>query len=219
MKDYFSFSKKERVAIAVLLVLMGVFLALPYFFMPEIAPPVLVKGTGVNEKDTLLAYKAGDAIMRQRLFYFNPNAIGAQEWKVLGLRDQTVKTIMNYRDKGGRFRNAEDIRKIWGLKPAEADRLMPYVRIPVEQKELHGKAKESIINLPRKVFHPIDVNKATAEEWKTLPGIGEVLARRVVKFREKLGRFSSIEQVGKTYGLSDSVFLQLKPYLLLDSLP
>lgn len=152
----------------------------------------------------------------RHLFYFNPNTITAEEWKALGLRNRTVKTILNYREKGGRFRQANDIRKIWGLTPAEAEILLPYVRLSA----LSSKQEKEIVvvSKPGKLLHNIDVNKATVEEWKTLPGIGEVLANRLVRFREKLGRFNAVEQVGKTYGLSDSVFRQLKPYLHMDTL-
>ena len=40
----------------------------------------------------------------------------------------------------------------------------------------------------------MDINHATAVEWKRLPGWGEVLSQRTVKFREAVGGFVSIEQ-------------------------
>lgn len=211
--DYFSFSKKERIAVVVLLTLTGIFLALPYFFRKDVSPPASIP---VPAKDSVLANVIVGKRAPRKLFYFNPNTITAEEWKALGLRNRTVKTILNYREKGGRFRQANDIRKIWGLTPAEAEILLPYVRLSA----LSSKQEKEIVvvSKPGKLLHNIDVNKATVEEWKTLPGIGEVLANRLVRFREKLGRFNAVEQVGKTYGLSDSVFRQLKPYLHMDTL-
>ena len=47
----------------------------------------------------------------------------------------------------------------------------------------------------------LDINHATAAEWKRLPGWGEVLSQRTVKFREALGGFVSIEQLKLVYGL------------------
>ncbi|SDW90904.1 competence protein ComEA helix-hairpin-helix repeat region [Hydrobacter penzbergensis] len=211
--DYFSFSKKERIAVVVLLTLTGIFLVLPYFFRKDVSPPASIP---VPAKDSVLANVIVGKPAPGKLFYFNPNTITAEEWKALGLRNRTVKTILNYREKGGRFRQANDIRKIWGLTPAEAEILLPYVRLSA----LSSKQEKEIVvvSKPGKLLHNIDVNKATVEEWKTLPGIGEVLANRLVRFREKLGRFNAVEQVGKTYGLSDSVFRQLKPYLHMDTL-
>ena len=51
--------------------------------------------------------------------------------------------------------------------------------------------------------------------WDRLPGIGPVLARRIVLFRERLGGFYSISQVGETFGLADSVFVKIQPFLQL----
>jgi competence ComEA-like helix-hairpin-helix protein len=46
-----------------------------------------------------------------------------------------------------------------------------------------------------------------------LPGIGPKLASRINSFREKLGGFYSIDQVAETYGLPDSTFQKIRPYL------
>jgi competence ComEA-like helix-hairpin-helix protein len=48
-----------------------------------------------------------------------------------------------------------------------------------------------------------------------LSGIGSRLAERIIRFREKLGGFYSIDQIGEVYGLADSVFQKLKPFLQL----
>jgi DNA uptake protein ComE-like DNA-binding protein len=59
------------------------------------------------------------------------------------------------------------------------------------------------------------VNTADSAQWESLPGIGPVLAARIVKFRERLGGFYSIRQIGETYGLPDSTFNKIQPYLRL----
>lgn len=61
----------------------------------------------------------------------------------------------------------------------------------------------------------VDINRADSLLWEQLPGIGPVLARRITYFRERLGGFHSIAQVGETYGLADSVFNKIQPLLRL----
>lgn len=62
----------------------------------------------------------------------------------------------------------------------------------------------------------IDVNKASASEFAQLKGIGQVLSNRIVNYRNKLGGFVSVDQVGTTYGIEKQVFLQLKSQLIID---
>ena len=69
------------------------------------------------------------------------------------------------------------------------------------------------------VFNPkwqLDVNRATAEEWADLPGIGPVLSRRIVKFRSALGGFVSLDQLHEVYGLDSAVIALVRPSLALE---
>ena len=50
----------------------------------------------------------------------------------------------------------------------------------------------------------VDINTASATEWDALPGIGEVLSRRVVNYRAALGGFVSVDQVANVYGLDSA---------------
>src|SRR6185295_10645555 len=49
----------------------------------------------------------------------------------------------------------------------------------------------------------------------SLPGIGSKLSQRIVAFRNKLGGFYSVNQVGETYLLPDSTFQKIKPRLFI----
>ena len=50
-----------------------------------------------------------------------------------------------------------------------------------------------------------------------MPGIGSKLAARIVNFRDKLGGFYSVNQVGEVYGLADSTFKKIREYLNLEN--
>lgn len=51
----------------------------------------------------------------------------------------------------------------------------------------------------------LDINTATAEELTGLNGIGEVLAERIVEYREEHGRFTAIEELTLISGIGNSV--------------
>jgi competence ComEA-like helix-hairpin-helix protein len=63
----------------------------------------------------------------------------------------------------------------------------------------------------------IDINTADTSAFIELPGIGSKLASRIVLFREKLGGFYSVQQIAEVYGLKDSVYQKIFPYLKCDA--
>ena len=63
----------------------------------------------------------------------------------------------------------------------------------------------------------VEINSADSAAWEALPGIGARLAARLIAFRDKLGGFYSVEQVKELYGLPDSTFQLLKPYLTVNA--
>ncbi len=154
------------------------------------------------------------------LFNFDPNTISAEGWKKLGLRDKTIATILNYRSKGGKFKQPDDIKKIWGLFPDEAERLLPYVQIAATNISVapgnnYVAYNDKKFTESKKSFSKIDINAADTSAWIALPGIGSKLSQRIINFREKLGGFYSIQQVGETFGLPDSTFQKIKPFIQL----
>jgi DNA uptake protein ComE-like DNA-binding protein len=63
----------------------------------------------------------------------------------------------------------------------------------------------------------LEVNAADSLAWIGLPGIGPGWASRILRFRRSLGGFASVAQIAETYGLPDSVFLTVLPYLYVDT--
>ena len=157
------------------------------------------------------------------VFPFDPNTTTAAEWKELGLPDKTISTLMKYLSKGGRIRKPEDLQKIYGFPEEAYEKLKPYIRLPEKNEFYPGAAKKPFpgdknytktngekSNQRSQVF----INQSDSADWETLPGIGPKLAARIVLFRSKLGGFHSIDQVGETFGLPDSVFTTIKPFLV-----
>ncbi|HYK45506.1 MAG TPA: helix-hairpin-helix domain-containing protein [Parafilimonas sp.] len=232
-KDYFTFSKKERNAVFILLTILAVTIVVPYF-IPEKKLRITIDQDLQQQLDQYLAKRSNVAIRdsvvdsvatRERsfsLFEFDPNTLSKEGFKKLGLNDKVIQTIFNYRSKGGYFKVPDDIRKVYGLSATDAERLLPYIRIAsISSKERNYSQEkhDNEHNYPQRSEKKIEINTATADEWKSLPGIGEVLGNRIVKFRNAIGGFKSVDQVRKTYGLSDSTFKAIMPYLVLtDSL-
>lgn len=229
LKNYLTFTRKERTAVLVLLALIGALIVAPRFYSPVVPPPRDTRllqryldstQTTKAEKPMAVGVATAETEIEKSpvsLFYFDPNTLAPADWLRLGIPEKTVRTIVNFRNKGGQFRLPEDLRKIWGLRKADADRLVPYISIQSPVNDAYASrfslpAREKKGTEQKQV---IDVNTATAAEWETLPGIGKVLANRLIRYREKLGGFTSLAQVKTTYGISDSVFTLILPLLRL----
>lgn len=59
----------------------------------------------------------------------------------------------------------------------------------------------------------VNINTATVEQLMTLPGIGEVLARRIVAYRDANGPFESIAQLSNVEGIGDKKLENILPYI------
>jgi DNA uptake protein ComE-like DNA-binding protein len=231
-KTYCSFSRKERQGIILLLLLTFVCMITPALWEHHF-PPV-----AVSERDSVfmgevaafrdhvlsLGKTAGPKDSTQagpRWFYFDPNTLAAGGWMSLGVEERVVRTIQRYLAKGGRFRRKQDLQRVYGLSPQLCAQLMPYVQIAEQQRykkdtpASSSKVLTDAGNRTRRIARLIDINKADSTEWESLPGIGPVLAARIVKFRDRLGGFYAIQQVGEIYGLPDSTFNKIQPSLRL----
>lgn len=65
----------------------------------------------------------------------------------------------------------------------------------------------------REYEYRIDVNTATWVEWIQLPGIGEMLARRIIADREQNGPFETVEDLRRVKGIGPKTIENLRPYL------
>ncbi|TGE22091.1 helix-hairpin-helix domain-containing protein [Hymenobacter aquaticus] len=73
--------------------------------------------------------------------------------------------------------------------------------------------------VPQVALAPFDPNTLAPADWEAR-GVAHFLAQRLVHFRETIGGFKAKEQIKRTYGLPDSVYARLAPYMQLpDQLP
>lgn len=65
--------------------------------------------------------------------------------------------------------------------------------------------------------HQIDLNSASMEELMKIPGIGKIIARNIIEYREKNGPFTSVEELLKVKGIGPKKLNQIRPYLILST--
>jgi competence ComEA-like helix-hairpin-helix protein len=232
ISDYLRFSKKDRVGVLCLLTLIVIIWLLPRLFAKSEnlfvkEDKVLLAAVDTLNKKQKPSYEKDDeeainqyepstttSFSKGELFQFDPNLLPAEGWKKLGLNERAIRTINNYRSKGGKFYKPQDLEKIWGLPPGFYQRVKEYISIAKEYN--HHEEKFVQAAKPEKKSLNVNVNSADTMALIALPGIGSKLALRILNFRDKLGGFYSVDQIKETYGLADSTFQKIKIYLIVD---
>lgn len=212
-KDFFYYSKSERRAVYVLLVLIAV-LVFSMVFIPKQQTPSCIVG---SNPDSLEQKKSTSELTRGsensnpdskvELFSFEPNLADSVEFIRLGLSKYVVRNIIKYRQKGGRFNTPEAFSRIYGLTEEKFVELKPYIYIseafakkPVMVSRVRFPKKQVKKDTLKRTFkYPVgvrvDVNLADTSELKKIPGIGRGIASRIVRYRTRLGGFYSLEQL------------------------
>lgn len=80
-----------------------------------------------------------------------------------------------------------------------------------EQPEQSEQAEE-----PVQSGQPVNINTASAEMLDTLPGIGPVLAQRIVDWRAQYGAFSSVEQLTDVPGIGEAKLEKIRAMITVE---
>jgi len=105
-------------------------------------------------------------------FSFNPNTVSGEDLQRLGFTEKQAGAIINYRQKGGRFRRKSDFASSFVVSDSVFRRLEPYIEIPL-----------------------VDLNEADSAALDDLPGIGPYFVSKIIAYRSRLGGFSYQEQL------------------------
>ena len=228
IREYFTFTRNERLGIIVLLVLIGLGIAanqLVFYF----EKPAKIDPDELDELMLVLDRQREDAKRTKGvLFPFDPNTIDSLALDSLKLPLRIKRNLLKYRDKGGRFYNATDFGKLYGVTDSIYAQLEPYIVVEKAFSKTIALEEDVALDKPKKQYQApvhhkkerpelIELNLATPEELVRLYGIGEVLSKRIVKYRDLLGGFAGLEQLSEVYGLKPETIKKILPYLELDT--
>jgi competence protein ComEA len=210
VKNYLSLTKKEWNGMVVLIILIALILAAPYAYQTirkdntinfnefDKAAAMLTKAAGTDGEDNGPASYTKP--LKGKLFAFNPNNLPEADWEKLGLSPHQVKVIKNYEARGGRFYSKEDVKKIYSITDADYQRLESYINLPANNNYTKKAAPGEII----------EINSADSAKLTMVRGIGPSFARRIIRYRERIGGFYSKEQLKEVFGIDEAKYAEIK---------
>lgn len=146
---------------------------------------------------------------KANLFNFDPNTIDEQGLLKIGFSPKVAKIFLNYRNKGGRFKTKEDVSKVFGVSPKLYQHIENHIFINPKNMVSPAVSKPSFENTI------IDINKANVAQLKSLYGIGNYYAQKIVETREKIGSYINVEQFRFVCRMPDSTFDKMKSRITL----
>lgn len=126
--------------------------------------------------------------------------------------------IVEYREMHGPFRSLPDLDAVSGIGPRMLESIAPHVALPAGVEPPPAGAAATVSAAPQAAARAgppggrIDVNRASAQELDSLPGIGAVLARRIVEERELNGPFRGLAELERVRGIGPRLLERLAPH-------
>ena len=215
--SYLVFTKEQRKGILLLFILI-VLLQLACFFLNfssnSKVNPAMAKWLALqNELDSLKQIQPDASY---KMYPFNPNFITDFKGYKLGMTIEQIDRLLAYRKQNKYVNSTADFQKVTGVSDSLLNVISPYFKFPdwVNKNETETKPKWIDFSKGKAVEKEkvivLDINAATKEDLMRVYGIGEALSDRILKQKEALGDFVSMEQMNDVWGLQPEVVQKLQ---------
>lgn len=228
-KKFLLFNKEQRIGLA-LLVFIIVLLQAIYFFIS------FSSGNDVEiteeERQWLAMQVEIDSLKNQvenedgyKIYPFNPNFITDFKGYKLGMSVAEIDRLLAFRKTGKYVNSVREFQNVTKVSNALLAKISPYFKFPdwVNNKKQslnsnYDEEYKSFEKKPTKIIQQ-DLNLATKEDLVKIYGIGDGISERILKFKESLGGFVSMDQMNDVWGLSPEVIGELNKHFKINSLP
>lgn len=224
LKSLFMFTSDQRKGILVLLGIM-VILQLIYFFVDfSVTQPFSPnKQKWLAIQSEIDSIKASHPKYSTKVYPFNPNFITDYKGYKLGMSVEEIDRLLDYRKENKYVNSPKEFQNVTQISDSLLNSIAPYFKFPEWVK--NKSENKGYIKYQNKAFAKnknivlIDINKATQEDLLKIYGIGDVISLRILKLKDDLGGFVSMEQMSDVWGLSPEVISNLNSHFKVYTLP
>ncbi len=225
ISKYFTLNRRERngmiAIITFLFLLIGVKYLIIYKYNSATASINVIALDDIaaqlpNKSDVTESKYTNSSIKESKLFVFDPNTISVEGAQQLGFSAKTAHILINYRNKGGKFYKPESLKKLHGMNDALYEKLLPYISIESNKNPTNLKTENKFFSQKQNIT--LEINSADSTQWMQLRGIKSGRARMILKYKNMLGGFYSIEQLKEVYTFNDTLYNSIKANLTVNPL-
>jgi competence ComEA-like helix-hairpin-helix protein len=213
-KSHFWYNKSQRNGIFLLVLLI---LLLQIFIYTDVFSSGKIND--VNQPELLAFQSQIDSLKaieienrKPKIYPFNPNYITDYKGEQLGMSLMEIDRLLAFR-KTNKFVNSKnEFQKVTKVSDSLLDKISTYFKFPdwvVKRSEQNSKSSITSTKVKnsylKKTISTTDINKATAEDLRTISGIGPAFSERIIKYRSKLQGFSFESQINEVWGLDKEV--------------
>ena len=224
MVTYFKFSREQRNGV---LLLFGIIIVLQliYFFVDfsVVAKNYPEKQKWLSLQSQIDSMKKENQTELPKIYLFNPNFITDYKGYKLGMSVEEIDRLLSFRKENKYVNSPKEFQNVTKISDSLLNAIAPYFKFPEwvnnkkEFKAYKNYSNQAFAKKEKIVL--IDINQATQEDLIKIYGIGEAISLRILKQKESLGGFVSMEQMKDVWGLSPEVIENLNTHFKVLTLP
>jgi len=222
--DFFKFTATQRAGIfLLLLIIIGIQIAYFLWDVKFEEDKSMEKQQWLSLQSQIDTMKVEKANYKPAIYPFNPNFITDFKGYKLGMSTAEIDRLLEFRKKNLYVNSAEEFQELTKVSDSLLATMSPYFKFPdwVKNKK-QSKGFENYSNqayAKKEKIQIIDINLASQEDLIKVYGIGPRLSERILKQKEALGGFISMDQMNDVWGLSPEVIEKLNEQFKVGVIP
>ncbi len=216
-KSHFWYNKSQRNGIfllTILIIVLQIFIFVDVFADDEII--------NTNNPELVAFQKQIDSLKvieienrKPKVYPFNPNYITDYKGEQLGMSLEEIDRLLAFRKTNKFVNSKEEFQNITKVSDSLLSKISPNFKFPdwvVKQNQSSNSSRNTKANFTPNNYKKkevkrstTDINKATAEDFQSISGIGSAFSKRIIQYRSKLQGFSFDDQLYEVWGLDKEV--------------